>query len=71
MGYNLILLCLYVHFTGVKLTPAEEEDLRKRWQHAVGRRYEVIVGLAFNITCRDKPVSKTNSIVHIYNCINM
>ncbi|KAK1886748.1 Multiple PDZ domain protein [Dissostichus eleginoides] len=28
---------------GVKLTPAEEEDLRKRWQHAVGRRYEVIV----------------------------
>ncbi|XP_075946192.1 multiple PDZ domain protein [Anarhichas minor] len=28
---------------GVKLTPAEEEDLRKRWQHAVGQRYEVIV----------------------------
>ncbi|KAJ4944239.1 hypothetical protein JOQ06_012784 [Pogonophryne albipinna] len=28
---------------GVKLTLAEEEDLRKRWQHAVGRRYEVIV----------------------------
>nr|XP_046268635.1 multiple PDZ domain protein [Scatophagus argus] len=28
---------------GVKLTPAEEEDLRRRWQHAVGRRYEVIV----------------------------
>ncbi|XP_067355389.1 multiple PDZ domain protein [Channa argus] len=28
---------------GVKLTPAEEEDLRKRWQHAVGPRYEVIV----------------------------
>ncbi|KAM7419146.1 hypothetical protein PAMA_016323 [Pampus argenteus] len=27
----------------VKLTPAEEEDLRKRWQHAVGPRYEVIV----------------------------
>ncbi|KAM9856979.1 LOW QUALITY PROTEIN: multiple PDZ domain protein [Aulostomus maculatus] len=28
---------------GVKLTPTEEEDLRKRWQHAVGPRYEVIV----------------------------
>ncbi|XP_037530276.1 multiple PDZ domain protein [Nematolebias whitei] len=28
---------------GVKLTPEEEEDLRKRWQHAVGLRYEVIV----------------------------
>ncbi|XP_042285697.1 multiple PDZ domain protein [Thunnus maccoyii] len=28
---------------GVKLTPAEEEDLRKRWQHAVGPRYDVIV----------------------------
>ncbi|XP_026159401.1 multiple PDZ domain protein-like [Mastacembelus armatus] len=27
----------------VKLTPAEEEDLRKRWQHAVGPRYEIIV----------------------------
>ncbi|XP_028255519.1 multiple PDZ domain protein [Parambassis ranga] len=28
---------------GVKLSPAEEEDLRKRWQRAVGPRYEVIV----------------------------
>nr|XP_057941556.1 multiple PDZ domain protein isoform X2 [Doryrhamphus excisus] len=28
---------------GVKLTPAEEKDLRMRWQHAVGPRYEVIV----------------------------
>ncbi|XP_077380128.1 multiple PDZ domain protein isoform X4 [Festucalex cinctus] len=28
---------------GVRLTPAEEEDLRMRWQHAVGPRYEVIV----------------------------
>ncbi|KAM9818269.1 multiple PDZ domain protein-like isoform 4-T4 [Syngnathus typhle] len=28
---------------GVKLTPAEEEDLRMRWQRAVGPRYEVIV----------------------------
>ncbi|XP_054459911.1 multiple PDZ domain protein [Anoplopoma fimbria] len=28
---------------GVKLTPAEEDDLMKRWQHAVGQRYEVIV----------------------------
>ncbi|XP_070836711.1 multiple PDZ domain protein [Chaetodon trifascialis] len=28
---------------GVKLTLAEEEDLRKRWQLAVGPRYEVIV----------------------------
>ncbi|XP_068615277.1 multiple PDZ domain protein-like [Brachionichthys hirsutus] len=27
----------------VKLTPAEEEDLKRRWQHAVGPRYEVIV----------------------------
>ncbi|XP_030003046.1 multiple PDZ domain protein isoform X2 [Sphaeramia orbicularis] len=27
---------------GAKLTSAEEEDLRKRWQHAVGPRYEVI-----------------------------
>lgn len=31
--------------TGVKLTPAEEEDLRKRWQRAVGPRYEVTVRL--------------------------
>ncbi|XP_069553515.1 multiple PDZ domain protein [Brachyistius frenatus] len=28
---------------GVKLTPAEAENLRKRWQHAVGPRYEVVV----------------------------
>ncbi|XP_047431060.1 multiple PDZ domain protein [Mugil cephalus] len=28
---------------GVKLTEAEEENLRRRWQHAVGSRYEVIV----------------------------
>ncbi|XP_070770237.1 multiple PDZ domain protein [Enoplosus armatus] len=28
---------------GVKLSQAEEEDLRKRWQHAVGPRYEVTV----------------------------
>ncbi|XP_057699302.1 multiple PDZ domain protein [Corythoichthys intestinalis] len=28
---------------GVQLTPAEEEDLRMRWQRAVGPRYEVIV----------------------------
>ncbi|XP_051241227.1 multiple PDZ domain protein isoform X3 [Dicentrarchus labrax] len=28
---------------GVKLAPAEEEDLRMRWQRAVGPRYEVIV----------------------------
>ncbi|KAF7655089.1 hypothetical protein LDENG_00060950 [Lucifuga dentata] len=27
----------------VKLTSAEEEDLQKRWQHAVGPRYEVVV----------------------------
>ncbi|KAK5614067.1 hypothetical protein CRENBAI_011233 [Crenichthys baileyi] len=28
---------------GVKLTSEEEENLRERWQHAVGHRYEVIV----------------------------
>ncbi|XP_013860327.1 multiple PDZ domain protein [Austrofundulus limnaeus] len=28
---------------GVKLTPDEEETLRRRWQRAVGLRYEVIV----------------------------
>ncbi|XP_054634870.1 multiple PDZ domain protein isoform X2 [Dunckerocampus dactyliophorus] len=28
---------------GMKLTPAEEKDLRMRWQRAVGPRYEVIV----------------------------
>ncbi|XP_015246717.1 PREDICTED: multiple PDZ domain protein-like, partial [Cyprinodon variegatus] len=28
---------------GVKLAPEEEENLRKRWQHAVGHQYEVIV----------------------------
>ncbi|XP_035808484.2 multiple PDZ domain protein isoform X2 [Amphiprion ocellaris] len=28
---------------GVKLTPAEGETLRKKWQRAVGSRYEVIV----------------------------
>ncbi|XP_035992762.1 multiple PDZ domain protein isoform X3 [Fundulus heteroclitus] len=28
---------------GVKLTPEEEENLRKRWQQAVGHRHEVIV----------------------------
>ncbi|KAG7487117.1 multiple PDZ domain protein-like [Solea senegalensis] len=32
------------HFrNNVKLTADEEDDLRKRWQHAVGPRYEVIV----------------------------
>lgn len=30
-------------FTGVKFSPGEAEDLRKRWQCAVGPRYEVIV----------------------------
>lgn len=39
-------LCVHANFTGVKLTPAEEEDLRWRWQHAVGPRFEVIVGLS-------------------------
>lgn len=33
------------HFTDVKLTPAEEENLRKRWQQAVGPRYEVVVSV--------------------------
>ncbi|XP_023811894.1 multiple PDZ domain protein-like isoform X2 [Oryzias latipes] len=28
---------------GVKLSPEDEENLRKRWQHAVGPRYEVTV----------------------------
>ncbi|XP_056136523.1 multiple PDZ domain protein [Lampris incognitus] len=28
---------------GLKLTPAEEEDLKRRWQHALGPRYEVVV----------------------------
>ncbi|XP_035493230.2 multiple PDZ domain protein isoform X1 [Scophthalmus maximus] len=28
---------------GAKLTQAEEEDLRMRWQHAIGPRYKVIV----------------------------
>ncbi|KAM8880008.1 multiple PDZ domain protein isoform 2-T3 [Spinachia spinachia] len=31
------------YINGVKLTSAEEEDLRKRWQNAVGQRYEVMV----------------------------
>lgn len=39
-------LCMCARLTGVKLTPAEEEDLRRRWQHAVGPRYEVIVRLS-------------------------
>ncbi|XP_028301758.1 multiple PDZ domain protein-like [Gouania willdenowi] len=29
--------------SGMKLTPTEEENLRKRWQHAVGPRSEVMV----------------------------
>ncbi|XP_061687115.1 multiple PDZ domain protein isoform X2 [Syngnathoides biaculeatus] len=29
--------------SGVELTPAEEEDLRMRWQRALGPRYQVIV----------------------------
>lgn len=43
---RVIVFCMCAHFTGVQLTPAEEEDLRKRWQHAVGPRYEVIVRLS-------------------------
>lgn len=37
---------MFLHVIGVKLTPAEEEDLRGRWQCAVGPRYEVIVSLS-------------------------
>lgn len=39
-------LCIFTIFAGVKLTPAEEEDLQGRWQRAVGPRYEVIVSLS-------------------------
>lgn len=38
------------HFTDVKLTPAEEENLRKRWQQAVGPRYEVVVSVTVMLT---------------------
>lgn len=38
------------HFTDVKLTPAEEENLRKRWQQAVGLRYEVVVSVTLMLT---------------------
>ncbi|XP_029910798.1 multiple PDZ domain protein [Myripristis murdjan] len=40
---------------GVKLTSAEEEYLRKRWQHAVGPRYEVVV-------CQLKRFSETSGL---------
>lgn len=37
--------CVYVnpHFLDMKLTATEEEDLRRRWQCAMGPRYEVTV----------------------------
>ncbi|XP_061571312.1 multiple PDZ domain protein isoform X2 [Cololabis saira] len=39
----------------VDLTPDEEETLRRRWQHAVGARYEVIV-------CQLKRFSETSGL---------
>lgn len=39
-------ICIFTIFAGAKLTPADEEDLRGRWQRAVGPRYEVIVSLS-------------------------
>lgn len=38
-------VCVYVnpHFLDMKLTATEEEDLRRRWQCAMGLRYEVTV----------------------------
>lgn len=37
--------CVYVnpHFVDMKLTATEEEDLRRRWQCAMGPRYQVTV----------------------------
>lgn len=45
-GVRVIVFFMCAPLTGVKLTPVEEEDLRKRWQHAVGPRFEVIVRLS-------------------------
>lgn len=36
-------VCVHPHFPDMKLTAAEEEYLRWRWQCAVGPRYEVTV----------------------------
>lgn len=46
------------HFTDVKLTPAEEENLRKRWQQAVGPRYEVVVSVTVMLS--NSHVNKLN-----------
>lgn len=50
-GVRVTVFFMFAHLTGVKLTPVEEEDLRKRWQHAVGPRFEVIVCLSVIKTC--------------------
>ena len=35
---------------GVKLTPAEEQDLQRRWERAIGPRFEVVVRSLFVYT---------------------
>lgn len=37
--------CVYVnpHFLDMKLTSTEEEDLKRRWQCAMGPRYDITV----------------------------
>lgn len=53
------------HLTGLKLTPTEEEDLRRRWQHAVGPRYEVIVCLSVTTISAEIHTFKNISTVHV------
>ena len=67
-GDCLFFMC--AHLTGVKLTPAEEEDLRKRWQHAVGPRFDVIVRLSVMKTSIGyKKKAQHNLIKAVWNVI--
>uniref|UniRef100_A0A087YE24 Multiple PDZ domain crumbs cell polarity complex component n=1 Tax=Poecilia formosa TaxID=48698 RepID=A0A087YE24_POEFO len=51
-----------IHFKGVKLTPEEEENLRKRWQDAVGHRFEVTVCLPLLNVCQLERFSETSGL---------
>ena len=57
-------------FSAVKLTQAEEEDLRRRWQRALGPRYQVVVCF---LTCNPSErnlslfLAVRSSVAHISN----
>lgn len=64
-------LCIFTIFTGVNLTPAEEEDLRGRWQRAVGPRYEVIVSFSVRNTNVKLCISKISALKQCMFSLNL